>query len=308
MNLYKNNLNSKSNTQLFFQLILFVSLLYTPPIFAALDQQFTDSGAAAGDIQTTVDNFRTALGALNSPDPVSLPDGRRQINWDAAPAAVSAPNAFPGDFFNFNANPRARGAEFTTPGTGFQLSGDVDDGTPIEFDNINATYSAEFTTFSAERLFTPIGSNIVEVRFFNPATGAAATSNGFGAVFTDIDLASTSKLEFFNKAGTLLHTMDALTQDGGLSFIGATFTSFEVFRVVITLGNIALGASTNDGGGNDVVVLDDFIYGEPQTIISNIPTLSQWGLIILALLLMTFGTLKLLQQQPLSLKHNTKVE
>src|SRR5262249_45569003 len=67
------------------------------------------SGPDADSIQPAVDLFRDRLGELRPNEPVSFPDGRREINWDGVPAALSSPNPFPGDFFNFNAAPRARG-------------------------------------------------------------------------------------------------------------------------------------------------------------------------------------------------------
>ena len=57
-------------------------------------------GNNADAIRPIVSAFRTTAGELNNPHPVNHLEGRRQINWDAAPAAVSAPNTFPGDFFN----------------------------------------------------------------------------------------------------------------------------------------------------------------------------------------------------------------
>ena len=171
---------------------------------------FTDAGDDAADIQATVDAFRDALGALNAPEPVNNPGGRRQINWDAAPDAISAPNAFPGDFFNFSASPRARGAEFTTPGTGFQLSATAASGEGIEFDNIDPSYSGLFDTFSAERLFTPLGSVVTIAEFFSPSDQTTpATTRGFGAVFSDVDFTDISRIDYFDEDDQLLTTVFA---------------------------------------------------------------------------------------------------
>ena len=50
---------------------------------------------------------------------------------------------------------------------------------------------------------------------------------------------------------------------GGLSFLGVAFKNGQVVdRVVITTGNTILGP--NNGGGVNVVAMDDFIYAEPQ--------------------------------------------
>lgn len=230
---------------------------------AAAQTVFSAAGADAASIQTTVDDFRDALGALNPFTPVQNADGRRQINWDAAPAAVSAPNPFPGDFFNFNANPRARGIEFTTPGTGFQLSGDVDDATPVRFENLNPSYADEFTVFSEERLFTAIDSNTVYARFFSPVDQTTqALSDGFGAVFTDVDTLGSTTIEYLDINGATLRTEVVPVADKGLSFVGVKFDQNIVASVRITSGDAPLGP--DDGAqGLDIVAMDDFIYGEP---------------------------------------------
>jgi hypothetical protein len=98
--------------------------------------------------QATVDNFRTALGALNPNVVGSLGTGRREINWDGVPDALSAPNNLPANFFNVNS---PRGVVFSTPGTGFQVSANAATATPVEFGNINASYPGLFKTFSPQR-------------------------------------------------------------------------------------------------------------------------------------------------------------
>lgn len=227
---------------------------------------FSAAGSSPAVIQSSVDNFRNALGVLNPFVPEEFADGRRQINWDAAPAAVSSPNSFPSDFFNFSSAPRARGIEFTTPGTGFALSGDLDDGTPVRFANINPTYADEFQAFSEERLFTPQGSNLTEVTFFSSADQTTpALSDGFGAVFVDVDLAGASKIEYFDINGNSLLALEPAVADKGLSFIGAKFDSNVLASVLITTGNRAIGPIDGESGF-DIVVLDDFIYGEPVSV------------------------------------------
>lgn len=224
---------------------------------------FTESGVA--DFGAEVDAYRDALGPFNPPAPVKGDkQGRRQIDWDAAPGAVSTTNPFPSDFFNFNAFPRARGIEFTSSNDLIRLSGDVDDGTPVRFEEINPTYANKFNTFSEERLFTPIDTNVVDVLFFLPSDNdAPATTRGFGAVFTDVDLPSSTTLEFFDAFNNLLLAIPVLDDSQGLSFAGAVFDTPDVFKVTITAGNTPLGPTDDPANGIDVVAMDDFIFGEP---------------------------------------------
>jgi len=230
---------------------------------ASVATLFSASGANPAAIQGTVDDFRDALGDLNPFVATEFADGRRQINWDAAPAAISSPNPFPGDFFNFSAPPRARGIEFSTPGKGFALSGDQDDGTAIRFADINPTYENEFQAFSEERLFTPRGSHITRVDFFSAADQTTrATTDGLGVVFADVDLPYTTTIDYYGLDGTLLLNQYVETADKGLSFAGAKFTSNELAYAIITTGNFDIGP-TDGAFGYDVVVLDDFIFGEP---------------------------------------------
>lgn len=223
---------------------------------------FTDSGADAAAIAGTVNQFSDALGPPNPFEPGSVGTGRRSINWDAAPDGVSAPNDFAGDFFNADFSPRARGIEFTSPGDGFQLSATQASGVGIEFDNINQSYSDEFTVFSAERLFTAIDSTIVNARFFVAGENTPAISSGFGAVFTDVDINGSTSLEFFNEVGDSFATFDVPSNPSGLSFVGVTYDAPCISQVKITSGNTPVGV--DESNGLDIVVMDDFIFGEPN--------------------------------------------
>lgn len=238
-----------------------LSTVFAVGSVAAAPIEFSVAGANPAGIQATVDAFRTALGALNANVVGSFGSGRREINWDGVPNGVSAPNNLPADFFNVNS---PRGVVFSTPGTGFQTSANagID---AIEFGNLNAGYPAEFQVFSAQRLFTPLGSTITDINFFIAGSATAAGTPGFGAVFTDVDLASTTSLEFFGATGLSLGTYFAPAAGGGLSFLGVRFDSGQqIGRVRVTTGNAAMGPA--DGAGTDVVAMDDFIYGEPSPV------------------------------------------
>jgi hypothetical protein len=211
---------------------------------------FSATGGNAASIQPVVDTFRATLGGPdNGTTAGSQPAGRREINWDGSTASVAIPT--PMTTF------ADRGAALTTPGAGFLISG-------TEFGEINPSYPAIFTTFSSPRLLAPLGANLLDVFFTVPGTIDLALTNGFGAVFTDVDFAATTSLSFFDSANNSLGTYYANTFNNGLSFLGVYFTDPlpSISRVRITLGNIGIPA--NDGGNFDVVALDNFIFGEPS--------------------------------------------
>jgi len=218
---------------------------------------------ASGDVRTAVDRFRRLLGADNGGAPGGRATGRREINWDAVPDELAAPNALPGDFFNAPEAPRARGAILETPGDHVAVSADASNptGAAVRFGDVNPDYPDLFTTFSAERLFSPIGSNIVNLRFRVPGTSRRAVVRGFGAVYTDIDKRENTAFEYFDRRGRSLGSYSAPVSRQGLSFLGVVFRRAVVARVRIKYGNGPLGP--DETRRYDVAVMDDFLYGEP---------------------------------------------
>ena len=223
---------------------------------------------AASSIQPTVDAFRAALGNPNNANAAGpLFSGRREINWDGG-GNTNTPSGSP-----LNAFLNIRGAQFTTPGTGFiqaPPSGGADGGLATAFSN--PTYGDVFGIFSSPRVFTPVGSNITDTFFFIPGTngGTQAEVSGFGAVFTDVDLATSTKVDFFDRNGNLLTEQSVLAgtvANKSLSFLGVTFDAGEqIARVRITSGNSILATGNNDGGAIDLVVMDDFLFSEPRAV------------------------------------------
>lgn len=220
------------------------------------------SSTAVG-LAPIVDLFRLDLGGGTVAGPNGSFGGmRREINWDGVPGTLAAPNMLPANFFNVNS---PRGVVFSTSGTGFQVSATSASGTPVAFGNINPSYPNTFSAFTPERLFTALGSNVVDVSFFVPGTTTPALTRGFGAAFSDVDLANTTSLQFFDRLGASLGIffVPATAGTQTFSFLGVSFATAIVARVRITNGNFALGAGVNDGGGTDLVVMDDFLYSEP---------------------------------------------
>jgi hypothetical protein len=245
-------------------------VMLTSPAFAN-PVAFSAAGRTPADIQASVDAFRNFLGGKNNGVGGTFPNGRREINWDGVPDAFAAPNNLPANFFNANS---LRGAVFFTPGFGFQVSANQGVA-PIRFDNLRPNASRLFNVFSPQRLFTALDSTIVETLFFVPGTVQSATTRGFGAVFTHVDRKQSTKIEYFDASGSLLDTAFVPPAHGKqtLSFMGVAFDAGEqVFLVRITSGDVKLG-ERRDGGrdddvegddGRDLVVMDDFIYGEPH--------------------------------------------
>jgi hypothetical protein len=252
---------------------------------------FQAAGPNAASIQSTVDAFRAALGNPSNGNAGPLTTGHREINWDGAPPtdATTAP------VNPFNVFLNTRGSQFTTPGIGLSQappSGGPQGGLAVLFNN--ATYGTTFKAFSPSRLFTPVGSNITNGLFFLPGSNGTvrATVTGFGAVFSDVDQqdgsgpgkkhereggereeeerrgnrGASTLVEFFDADGELLFSsfVPASPGDGGFSFFGIKFNDARIASVRIKAGDVAPGP--DDDSKNDIVMMDDFIYGEPQVL------------------------------------------
>ncbi len=220
---------------------------------------------AAGNIQSAITQYRTLLGADNGGVPGTQgATGFREISWDGVDDANSSPNFYPSDFFNAPTAPRARGIVITTPGTGLQVSADSSNPTATapNFGHINPTYTAIFPPFSNERLFSPVGSNIADIRFYVPGTDEKAVVRGFGAVYVDVDKEENASFEYFDINDKSLGVYATPVLNEGHVFLGVLFENAIVHRVRVAYGNSALGP--NESSTVDVSVMDNFIYGEPQ--------------------------------------------
>jgi hypothetical protein len=223
------------------------------------------TGANAAAITATNAAFEEEVGTVNCP----AMSGCRRINWDGVPDILSDPAFMPEGQF------RGAGALFTTPGTGVKVSADdntadpppFDDPDQIDFSGINATYLGQFQAFSPQRLFTSIGSNVIDTRFVVPGTDTPADTNAFGVVFSDVDVAGPTTMQYFAPDGSSLGTFPVPATPGNetFSFLGVIFDAGErIARVRITQGGAALAAGVNDLAPADLVVTDNFVFGEPQ--------------------------------------------
>jgi hypothetical protein len=199
---------------------------------------------ATGDISPTLAEFRATLG-----------DPHREIKWDGAPADM------PGDFFNTTVK---AGAIFSTDGSGFHNSAN-------NFADINPNYADDFNAFSAPKTFMPLGSASLITTFRVPGTETPAATRGFGLVFSDVEREGAASIMLFDAEGRSLGRYNAPVRSdaAGFSFVGVVFQSPIVAQVRITSGQRALGADVqdlSDGGNLDLVVMDDYLYAEPQEI------------------------------------------
>ena len=103
-------------------------------------------------------------------------------------------------------------------------------------------------------------------------------------MFSNVELANTSKIDFFDPNGTLLAERFVPTGTGpaSLSFLGVVFNAGEdIGRVTITSGTNPLASGTNNNPeiGINLVVLDDFLFSEP--VAGAVPEPSTWAMMFL---------------------------
>lgn len=221
---------------------------------------------AAGDsagIVAKLNEFRLLAGDPLNNAPGAT-NGRREVNWDGVPANFTNSNNFPFDFFgSFDpalGNGRKRGLIMTNTGTSFRVDS-------TDFSEVDASYAAQFEAFSRKRLFTYMGNVVTEVTFKIPGTNTDASVKSFAVIFSDVDIANTTTIEYFNGSKSL-GIFPATPAAQGFSLLGVEFPEEKITRVKITSGNGLLSAGVkdiSDGGTKDLVVMDDFLYDEPKT-------------------------------------------
>jgi hypothetical protein len=216
--------------------------------------------SASGDITAAVADFRTVLGDPNNGGTAGAQTaGRREITWDGVPADLTNTDTFPGDFFNTRST---RGLVVTTAGRGFRTS-------DTNAADVDPSFAQEFAFFSPRKTFLAAGSTVSDVSFRVAGSSQVAAVRGFGVVFSDVDRPGTT-LEFFGAEGSL-GRFDVPVRGAGssLSFLGVAFADRIItdVRIVAGTGVVAAGArDVSAGGTQDLVIMDDFLYDEPQAV------------------------------------------
>jgi hypothetical protein len=216
---------------------------------------------SSGAIEADIDVFRALLGGNNNAIPGQQAGGRREINWDGVPAAVTNVPTFPNNFFNVN-SPRGLVYDPTTPG--LQV-------TDKSFVDVNPAYDGEFAPFSGHKTFSPIGGNETDLRFFVAGSNRPAAVRGIGIVFVDVDTVGSTSITLIDANDAVIgrFTAPVRTDRRGSSFLGIVLREPLIARVHIVAGSAELSATEVDvtnGGQHDLVVMDDFIYGEPNAL------------------------------------------
>ena len=133
-------------------------------------------------IQSTVDQFRAALGVVNNGNNPSQPSGRREINWDGG-SPTNSTTTLSGTPLTAFLN--TRGANITTRGSGFVQAPRLAWRIPLGIRVTPRSFTRLVRFDSSRRLeaTSPKWSSLFQARNGN----TPATTTGFGVVFTDVD-------------------------------------------------------------------------------------------------------------------------
>lgn len=219
--------------------------------------------SASGNLTNAINQFRTLIGDPLNTAPGAT-GGRREVNWDGAPADVTNNNLFPPDFFNNTdaggANGRKRGLVYAGTVNSLRLDS-------TNFFDLEPSNADNFKPFSVKKVIASINSNVTEIVFKVAGTNTAASVKGFGLVFSDVDLDNYTTVQFFDGNKSLgVFKAPVRSDANGHSFLGVHFPNDKVTRVKITAGNGIIAAGVKDISSNgtvDLVVFDDFFYSEP---------------------------------------------
>lgn len=216
--------------------------------------------SATGDITAKLNEFRQLLGAtLNTkPDAVG---GRREINWDNFPDSLIG-KPIPPDFFNPVGDDaiasRQRGLVYEAVGA-FMVS-------QTNFLEVNSAAASEFAAFSGNKTFSNTSIDLWEVNPKKPGTLTDGTIQGFGIVFSDVDNARSTSIEYFNEEKSLgKFFVPPHTSTSSISFLGVYFKDEKVTKVRVKHDGLLISGEKDisQGGPHDLVILDDFLYDEP---------------------------------------------
>jgi hypothetical protein len=265
---------------------------------------FTVFSGTGTNAATAFEDMKSAIGGINNGTTVgSQGSGFRTINWDAVKLdgtdidpdteVIDSGKTVAIEVDRFQAN----GALFADP---YAVSGDG-------YSSVNPDTAGEFPSFSPNNTFAMFDfdpnsfeDRFIEQSFTIPGSNSKAGTRGFGAIFTDVELAGSSSIEYFSGTKSLGKFDVTPSASGEPQFLGVLFDEAIVTDVTLTIGSKSLfnfdGNQINSFGaedlanGIDLAVTDDFVFAEPEAIDNNgkVPEpsfafslliLGQWGLI-----------------------------
>jgi len=214
-----------------------------------------------GNINDPLSKFRTLLGGKLNTAPGAV-GGYREVDWDGVPDDMLG-KPMPRDFFNptgTNAIPgRQRGLAYDPVAGEFRVSA-------TNFIEVNNTTNGEFAAFSGTKTFANVSANLWQITPEVPGQAEAATVKGFGIVFSDVDEANSTFLEYFSGDKSLgKFFVPAHNSESSFSFLGVYFKEEKVTAIKVGhKGTLTTGGKdVSDGGTSDLVILDNFLYDEP---------------------------------------------
>lgn len=230
--------------------------LSTVPTASA--QTSVAAGTVTKVVYTNKAQFEAALDAL-------APGSRRNINWDAVPVPANSTIAIPADFFLAS---RQIILDPDFPADELLVSND-------EFGDLNANYPENFPFFSPQINFKYKEDDGQPNVFRLADLKTPGAISGFGVIFTDVERANASGLEFLDSEGNEIDTVYATPgPNGGQQFLGVIYSKPVVAEVDVLMGQkgdeFGEVEDLTNGGSADVVVVDDFVFQAATTAIPEI--------------------------------------
>ncbi len=248
-----------------------------------------DQGNAT-DAATALGNFEKAIGGSKNTAPSPQNGGFRVITWDGVKLDgtdnAAGPNSTvvidPGKTVGISLN------RFQGQGVFFEaiyaVSKDEGSGSFVDVNpSVGAPNPILFPAFSTPNTFAMFNSNDIDFSFVPASspftTPASAASQGFGAIFLNVQQPGTT-IQYFH-GNTLIDTLAVPTNStpGAAVFAGELFASPIVTNVKLNLGEGVIfnfdGTTFSAGGtnsaSNNLVAVDDWVYAEPVPIQNGIP-------------------------------------
>ena len=240
---------------------------------------FQAAGPNAASIQSTVDAFRAALGEPNNGNNPGQPSGRREINWDGGgnndttdyPRLRRSTCSWTPEAPGLPPWGRAcrRLPRRVGPRVAWPCSSTIRPTATFSAPSALCACSPRSAATSPKRASSsPAPTGLPQQRSVVSARSSPTWTSRMDSHGTSSrePAGASTRIEYFDVDGKLIFSgfVPASPGDGSLSFFGVVFPDARIAQVRITTGNVAPGP--DDDGQNDIVMMDDFLYGEPQPI------------------------------------------